>query len=118
MVRRVLPLILALLAGCASAPPLEVPMPVTVKEPVYVPVYCPVPRLAPPAMAVAGLVPDSPPADTIRAYAATVVTLKGAVTERDAIIAGCAAPAGANDTDGTASGMKATADVGNADAGK
>ena len=33
------------------------------------------------------------PADTIRAYAATVVILKAAVRERDAVLAGCAKPA-------------------------
>ena len=73
------------------------------------------PRLAPPTMPVAALAPDAPPADTIRAYAATVMTLKGAVTERDAIIAGCAAPTGANSAGG--SGVQATAAVGNAAAG-
>lgn len=66
--------------------------PVTVKVPVYKPVYCQIPALAKPALPIAELQPDSAPADTIRAYAATVVILKGALGERDAVIAGCAKP--------------------------
>jgi hypothetical protein len=100
MVRRLLPLLLVLLAGCASAPPLgQVAAPVTVKVPVYEAVYCAIPTLAKPALPIAELHADSAPADTIRAYAATVVMLKGAVSERDAVIAGCKRPqAGPGDT--------------------
>ncbi|MGH7935214.1 MAG: hypothetical protein ACREQN_18890 [Candidatus Binataceae bacterium] len=93
MVKRPLPLILVLLAGCALAPPLTAaPRPVMVNVPVYQRIYCKVPQLRRPALPIAQLTPTAMPADTIRAYAATVVLLKGAVKERDAVIAGCAAP--------------------------
>jgi len=94
MVRCVLPLILVLTTGCAIAPPPISPgVPITVKVPIQVPVYCEPPRLARPALPIAALKPSSPPADTLRAYAATVVLLKGAVEERDAVLAGCMKPA-------------------------
>jgi hypothetical protein len=97
MVRRLLPLLLVLFAGCASAPPLgPIVAPVTVKVPVYEPVYCAIPALAKPALPISELHADSAPADTIRAYAATVVMLKGAVSERDAVIAGCRKPQAAS----------------------
>ena len=93
MVKCVLPLILALLAGCALAPPAGTfPAPVIVKVPVYEAVYCTPPKLERPKLPVGALVPDSSPADTLRAYAATVVLLKGAVEERDEVIAGCERP--------------------------
>ena len=95
--RCLLPLLLVLLAGCASAPPISpIATPVTVKMPVYEPVYCAVPALTKPALPIAQLGANSAPADTVRAYAATVVILKGAVSERDAVIAGCAKPQGEN----------------------
>lgn len=110
MVMRVLPLILALFAGCAVAPPaVPVAMPVTVQMPMYKMVYCSAPVPARPALPIAALKPESAPADTIRAYAETVVILKGAVGERDMVIAGCAAPAASdnNDAKGPANGETA-----------
>jgi hypothetical protein len=93
MVKCVLPLILVLTAGCAITPPSISPaMPVTVKVPVEVPVYCEAPPLAHPQLPIARLNAASPAADTIRSWAATVVLLKGAVEERDAVIAGCVRP--------------------------
>ena len=96
MVRRLLPLILILLAGCAFSPPFFAPAtPVEVKVPVFEPVYCTPPPLANPTLPISALTAASAPADTIRAYAATVVLLKGTVRERDAMIEGCEEPAGA-----------------------
>jgi hypothetical protein len=81
-----------LMTGCAAAPQ-NIATPVTVEVPVPTPVYCPAPHLEHPALALAALKPDSAPAETIRAYAASVAVLEGAVVERDDIIAGCIAPA-------------------------
>ena len=83
---------LAMLEACAVAPPNPPPRPVMVNVPVPTPVYCDAPELQKPALALAELTPDSPPADTIRAYAASVELLKGAVIERDKIIDGCRRP--------------------------
>jgi len=95
MVRRLLPPILGLLAACASAPPSVPPAePVAVQMPIYAPVYCEPPALIHPALPIAALTAQSAAADTMRAYAATVEILKGAVDDRDAVIAGCASPAG------------------------
>jgi hypothetical protein len=80
-----------LITGCAAVPQ-NIAAPVTVEVPVPTPVYCPTPRLEHPALPLAALKPDSPPAETIRAYAASVAVLEGAVLERDDIIAGCVAP--------------------------
>jgi hypothetical protein len=77
--------------SCAVAPP-SPPRPVMVNVPVPTPVYCDAPELQKPALALARLTSDSPPADTIRAYAASVELLKGAVIERDKIIDGCRRP--------------------------
>src|SRR5271165_86201 len=82
-----------LIAGCASGPSQPILTPIEVKIPVPTPIYCSLSKLDRPALPLAGLTADSAPADTIRAYAATVATLKGAVKERDAALAGCAAPA-------------------------
>ncbi len=79
------------LSGCAAHPDAIV-TPVTVRVPVPEPVYCTVPKLKKPALPIARLEHDSTPADTIRAYAATVAILKGAVAERDVILAGCTRP--------------------------
>jgi hypothetical protein len=92
MVKCILPLILALAYGCAAAPPITRVEPVEVKTPVLDPVYCRPPALVRPQLPVARLMATAAPADTIRAYAATIVILKAAVRERDEIIAGCAAP--------------------------
>ena len=94
MVKRLLPLSLVLLAGCAFSPPFgSAPaVPMEVEVPVYEPVYCQAPQTAPPALPIATLTPASAPADTMRAYVATVIVLKGLVHERDALIAGCAEP--------------------------
>jgi hypothetical protein len=72
---------------------------------VYEPVYCTPPAHATPALPIAGLTAASAPADTLRAYAATVVVLKATVRELDALIAGCAEPpdaGGSAPSDGTA----------------
>ena len=63
-----------------------------VNIPIATPIYCDVPALQSPSLAIASLTADSPPADTIRDYAATVDVLKSAVRERDAILKGCQAP--------------------------
>ncbi|HEY6420245.1 MAG TPA: hypothetical protein VIX59_14700 [Candidatus Binataceae bacterium] len=81
-----------LLSGCADTYS-PAPRPVMVNVPVAAPVYCKVPQLAHPALPLAGLGANSPPANTIRSYAATVAILKAAVVQRDRILAGCAAPA-------------------------
>jgi hypothetical protein len=105
MVRRFLPLSLVLLSGCALSPPLFSPAtPLEVQVPVYQPVYCTPPTLANPKLPVSALTAASPPADTIRAYAASVVLLKGAVRELDSIIEGCAAPAAVPPQGGVANG--------------
>jgi len=96
MLRRLLPLFPRLLAGCALSPPFfTATTPLEVKVPVYEPVYCTPPTHANPALPIAGLSATSAPADTLRAYAATVVVLKATVRELDSLIAGCAEPAGA-----------------------
>lgn len=78
--------------GCAAGPPSAIFTPIEVKAPVPIPVYCKVGKLAKPELPIAVLKGDSAPADTIRAYAATVAILKGAIRERDLAIEGCAAP--------------------------
>ena len=80
-----------LIAGCAATTR-PILTPIEVKVPFATPVYCAVGKLDKPALPLAALKADSPPADTIRAYAATVAILKGAVQERDSVLAGCAAP--------------------------
>ena len=84
------------LGGCSTAQPLLTP--IEVKVPVATPVYCQVGKLDHPALPISTLKVDSVPDDTIRAYAATVAVLKGAVRERDLVIEGCAAPASAQDS--------------------
>ena len=78
--------------GCVSAPPDPVLTPVEVRMPVETPVYCKVGKLDKPALPLSSLRPDSSAADCIRAYAAAVAVLKGAVLQRDLIIAACAGP--------------------------
>ena len=103
MVKCVLPLSLMLLTGCAVAPPNpSEPSPVMVKVPVYEPIYCATPKLERPVLPVGALRPDSLPADTMKAYAATVAILKGAVDERDEVIAGCEKPGGGGTNDAAA----------------
>jgi hypothetical protein len=78
-------------AGCAvGSAPAPVVRPLMVRVPVLHETPCPMPALADPALPIAGLKPASAPADTMRAYAAAVAILKGAVRERDAVLAGCA----------------------------
>jgi hypothetical protein len=84
--------LMATLCGCASAPPAPILTPIEVKVPVATPVYCQVAKLDKPALPIAALKADSAPDDTIRAYAATVAILKGAVRQRDLAIEGCAPP--------------------------
>jgi len=106
MVRRLLPLSLTLLAGCALSPPLFAPAtPVEVQMPVYEPIYCTPPPRTNPTLPIASLSGTALPADTMRAYAATVVLLKGTVRQRDAIIDGCEAPDNPGDSV-RVSGMK------------
>ena len=99
-------LIMLTLSGCAAQPQAPILTPVEVKVPVAVPVYCNVANLAKPELPLATLKADSAPDDTIRAYAATVAVLKGAVRERDLLIAGCAAPP-LDETDSPATGPAA-----------
>jgi len=83
----------AAIAGCAAGvEPAPVVRPLMVQVPVLHETPCPVPSLTHPALPIAGLKPGSSPADTMRAYAAAVTILKGAVRERDAVLAGCARP--------------------------
>jgi hypothetical protein len=84
--------LMAWIYGCATEQPQPILTPVEVKVPVATPVYCKVAKLDQPQLPIAALKTDSAPDDTIRAYAATVAILKGAVRERDLAIAGCAAP--------------------------
>lgn len=102
MVKCVLPLVLVLATGCASAPPIDVvARTVTVKVPIYQPVYCDPPALGEPELPVSGLRPGTPPAATMRAFAGSIVILKGAVRARDQIIKGCEKPELAGTTGGT-----------------
>src|SRR5229473_1855622 len=64
------------IAGCARVTPPPAPRPVIVEVPVPTPIYCDVPALEPPTLAIAALAPASPPADTVRSYAASVDVLK------------------------------------------
>jgi hypothetical protein len=97
MVKYLLPLILVLLIGCTVAPSTS-PMtaPIEVKVPIFEPIYCAAPKLTRPKLPVSELVLTSPAADTVRAYAASIVLLKGAVRQRDEVIAGCVTPTGRN----------------------
>ena len=90
----VLALLLIYAAGCTTVAP--APRPVMVEVPVPSPVCCTAEQLPPPSLAIAALRSDSPPADTIRSYAASVIVLKSAVKQRDAILQACAAPAHTN----------------------
>jgi len=85
------------LCGCSAEPPQPILTPIEVKVPVATPVYCQVAKPDQPALPLSELKADSAPDDTIRAYAATVAILKGAVRERDLAIEGCAAPVNAQD---------------------
>ena len=67
-----------------------------VEVPIATPIYCQVPKLEPPILAISTLTADSPPADTVRSYAASVDVLKSAVQERDTILEACAPPTGAS----------------------
>ncbi len=82
---------LCALAGC-GARELAPSVPVRVEVPVAAPVYCSVPAMEKPALPLAALGNVSSPADTIRAYAESVAILKGAVVQRDLVLAGCAPP--------------------------
>jgi len=85
------------LAICSCAPVAAPgPRPVMVEVPIATPIYCQVPKLQPPILAIAALTPDSPPADTVRSYAASVDVLKSAVHERDTILEACALPSTAS----------------------
>jgi hypothetical protein len=84
MVKCVLPLLLVLLTGCASAPPLEpLVMPQIVKVPVAQPIYCPAPKITRPARPVAELRRGTAPADTMGqmsfAFFSVVLALLGIV---------------------------------------
>src|SRR6185437_13933539 len=78
------------IAGCAAGvAPTPAVRPLTVQVPVLHETPCSPPTLAAPALPLGSLKAGSPPADTMRAYAAAVAILKGAVRERDAVLAGC-----------------------------
>ncbi len=95
--------IAAAIGGCArAAAPIAVPMKVSVPIPELV--YCAAAAPARPALQIASLAPNSAPADTIRAYAATVVVLKAAVVERDELLSACAAPQAPGPVAGPAQG--------------
>jgi hypothetical protein len=85
------------LCGCARVVQ-GPPVPVTVDVPVPEPVPCAVAVPARPALPIAALGSDSQPADTMRAYAASVAVLKAAVVEREGLLRACIAPASAADT--------------------
>ncbi len=81
-----------LAAGCATRPTEPVVRTVRVDVPVATPVYCDAPPLAKPELPIRDLGKGSTPADTVRAYAASIVILKGAVQQRDDLLKGCAKP--------------------------
>ncbi len=90
------PLALAMLAagaliGCAraSAPIVQ---PMDVRVPIPTPIYCSITIPPHPALPIAKLTDSSAPADTARAYAASVVMLKAAVIEREQLLTACAPP--------------------------
>jgi hypothetical protein len=89
----ILPLLLMASIGGCAAEPQPILTPVEVKVPVATPVYCKVTKLDRPELPIAALNANSAPPDTMRAYAATVAILKGAVRDRDLVIEGCAPPA-------------------------
>jgi hypothetical protein len=117
VVVRTLVLTLALMTsvfGCAAIGPQPILTPIEVKVPVATPVYCQVAKLDKPELPLSALKADSAPDDTIRAYAATVAILKGAVQQRDLVLEGCAAPVGGQQqtpaaSDGTASAAREVA---------
>ena len=77
-------LCLPLLAGCAAEPVIR-----TVEVEIPVAVDCPAPpAIARPALPIAGLTPDSQPADVLRAYAATVEALMGYSLELEGVLDG------------------------------
>lgn len=87
----------AAIGGCArAASPIAVPMKVNV--PIPEPVYCAAAAPARPALEIASLTSGSTPADTLRAYAASVVILKAAVVQRDQLLQACAAPQAQGET--------------------
>jgi hypothetical protein len=106
VVRKIIAVLLmpAALGGCAAAPAQPILTPIEVKVPIATPVYCQVEKVDKPKLPIAALKADSAPADTIRAYAATVAILKGAVQQRDLLLAGCGAPAPAVTASGAATG--------------
>ncbi|MFZ5658763.1 MAG: hypothetical protein ACOY5C_02775 [Pseudomonadota bacterium] len=76
-------LLLVALSGCAHAPAQAV----AVEMPVPVP--CPPPPvLARPALPIADLQPDSPPAAVLRAYTASIKALAGYATELETLLNG------------------------------
>lgn len=88
MMRSILLLSMVVLAGCAHAPARVI----TVQVPVAVP--CPPPPpVARPHLPLADLPPKSPPADVMRAYAASVEALTGYASELEALLNGYRAPA-------------------------
>ena len=68
------------------------PPPQQVEIPIAQPVYCDVPKMSRPGLPIVELSAGSSPAETMRAYAASIALLKGAVSQRDEILAGCARP--------------------------
>jgi hypothetical protein len=101
-----------LLATCASPQAGPILTPLAVNVPIATPVYCAVAKLDKPTLPISTLKADSAPADTMRAYAATVAILKGAVQERDSVLAGCVAPASSPPTSSSGDRTSGTATAG------
>src|SRR5438445_1352550 len=81
------------LAACETQIDDQVPPPPQqVEIPIAQPVYCDAPKMSRPGLPIGSLTESSSPAETIRAYAASIALLKGAVSQRDEIIAGCSRP--------------------------
>ncbi len=80
-------------SGCATRGARPPAVPVTVDVPVPEPVYCAAQIPARPSLPISALSESSSPADTIRAYAASVIVLKGALEQLDGILGGCTRPA-------------------------
>jgi len=68
------------LAGCST-------LPKTVEVPVAVPCTAP-PEIARPRLAIGALLPDSPPADVIRAYAESLEAVAGYAGQLETILDG------------------------------
>jgi hypothetical protein len=109
MVKMMMAVAAIALVGCSAQSPQSILTPLEVQVPVATPVYCEVGKLTKPELPIAALKPNSAPDDTVRAYAATVAVLKGAVRQRDLVLQGCAAPATVPAPAAVSAGAAATA---------